>query len=427
MARMALAEANASRGTMPEEGSEGSTRTPLGIALSAAIVALAVITGALLILDTSLYPRTDDAEVFANFIGMAPLVEGPVMHLYVHDNQYVKQGQLLYEIDDRPYLYALQRAKSEQAALEGQIRNAARGIAAQQSGVEAAQAAALSAEANAIRADAAIEEAEADVRHAEALVKQTQAESEYASDNYHRLEPLLGKQYVTADQVDQARAAAAARTEAERQAESQLALSRARLAAMQAAQKQAQAAVSQSHAQVTQSSHAVEILDPLVAQREARAAAVERAQYDYDNCRVYAPFDARVTNLIISEGAYAHVGQQLFTLIDTRTWWAIANFRETQLARIRPGMRANVYVMEKANRPFRGVVDSVGYGVMPDPDILGRITQGLPDAQRTLNWVHLASRYPVRVKVLNPPPELFRVGETAVVVLRRGELPSEAR
>jgi multidrug efflux system membrane fusion protein len=420
-------DANAGRKEMAEDAGEGSTRTPLGVALSAAIVALAIVSLVALVVDTTAYPRTDDAEVFANFIGMAPLVEGPVTRLYVHDNEYVKQGQLLYEIDDRPYLYALQRAKSEQAALEGQIRNAARGIAAQQSGVEAAQAAALSAEANAIRADAAIEEAQAEVRHAEALVKQTQAEYEYANDNYHRLEPLLGKQYVTADQVDEARQAAAARGEAERQAESQLALSRARLAAMQAGQKQAQATVSQSHAQVTQSSHAVEILDPLVAQREARAAAVERAQYDYDNCRVYAPFDARVTNLIISEGAYAHVGQQLFTLIDTRTWWAIANFRETQLNRVRPGMRANVYVMEKANRPFEGVVDSVGYGVTPDPDILGRITQGLPDAQRTLNWVHLASRYPVRIKVLNPPPGLFRVGETAVVVLRRGELPAEAR
>ena len=142
------------------------------------------------------------------------------------------------------------------------------------------------------------------------------------------------------------------------------------------------------------------------------------ARYNLDNCRVYAPFDARVTNLTISEGAYAHVGQQVFTLIDARTWWAVANFREGQLQHITPGMRADVYVMSKPKCAFPGVVDSVGFGVTPDPDVVGRLEPGLPDVQRTLNWVHLASRYPVRVRVENPPPDLFRVSESAVVIIR---------
>ena len=63
---------------------------------------------------------------------------------------------------------------------------------------------------------------------------------------------------------------------------------------------------------------------------------------------------------------------------------------------------------------FPGVVDSVGFGVTPDADVFGRLDPGLPDVQRTLNWVHLASRYPVRVRVANPSPDLFRVGESAV-------------
>jgi multidrug efflux system membrane fusion protein len=174
----------------------------------------------------------------------------------------------------------------------------------------------------------------------------------------------------------------------------------------------------QSKAQHEQTENAVTTLEPLVNQRGAKASAIETARYNLNNCRVYAPFAARVTNLTISEGAYAHVGQQVFTLIDARTWWAVANFREGQLQYVAPGMRADVYVMSKPNIRFSGVVDSIGFGVTPDEDVVGRWGSSLPDVQRTLNWVHLASRYPVRVRVDNPPADLFRVSESAVVVIR---------
>ena len=82
-------------------------------------------------------------------------------------------------------------------------------------------------------------------------------------------------------------------------------------------------------------------------------------------------------------------------------------------------MSADVYVMSRPNERFTGVVESVGFGVTPDADIVGRLTQpGLPDVQRTLNWVHLASRFPVRVRIDSPTNEVFRLGESAVVVIR---------
>jgi membrane fusion protein, multidrug efflux system len=96
----------------------------------------------------------------------------------------------------------------------------------------------------------------------------------------------------------------------------------------------------------------------------------------------------------------------------------MSTLREGQLKRISPGMRAEVYVLSKPSVRFTGVVDSIGFGVTPDPDLIGRLAPGLPDLQRTLNWVHLASRYPVRVRVENPSPDLFRVGESAVVTIR---------
>jgi multidrug efflux system membrane fusion protein len=82
-------------------------------------------------------------------------------------------------------------------------------------------------------------------------------------------------------------------------------------------------------------------------------------------------------------------------------------------------MQADVYVLSKPNVHFRGVVDSVGFGVTPDADLIGHLSgPGLPDVQRTLNWVHLASRFPVRVRIESHPSDLFRLGESAVVVIR---------
>jgi len=386
--------------------------------ISVAIAVAAALLGLLALYRANHYPRTDDAEVFANFIGIAPQVDGPIVRLNVRDNQFVRKGDLLFEIDERPYQYALERALSEQAALEGQITDEQRRIAALVSAVSVSQAGIHSSQADVNRWAAAVDQARADVSNAEQGVNRAKAEWTYASNNLHRLEPLLTKQFVTVDQVDRARTSETAEAEALKQAESKLRLSQAGLQSDLAQSERSKSALDESKAYHEQAQHAVTTLDPLTNQRGARASAVETSRYNLGNCRVYAPFDALVTNLNLSEGAYAHVGQQVFTLIDARTWWAIGNFREGELQHIVPGMRADVYVLSKPSLRFTGVVDSVGFGVTPDPDVFGRLEPGLPDAQRTLNWVHLASRYPVRVRVQNPSPELFRVGESAVVTIR---------
>ena len=390
----------------------------VGGILSAVIVITALGLLAAVFSRTNHYPRTDDAEIFANFIGIAPQVEGPIIKLNVHDNQFVKPGDLLFEIDDRPYRYALESAISEKATLEGQISDEQRRIAALVSAVSVSQANIQGTEADVSRSAAAVDQARADVANAEQGVSRAQAEWNYANNNLHRIEPLLAKQFVTVDQVDRARTSEIAQSEALKQAQSQLRLAQAGLQSMLAQQERSHAMLEQSKAQHEQAQHAVTTLEPLINQRGARESAIETAQYNLNNCRIYAPFAARVTNLTISEGAYAHVGQQIFTLIDARTWWAVANFREGQLEHIRPGMKADVYVLSKPDVRFPGVVDSIGFGVTPDEDVVGRLGPGLPDVQRTLNWVHLASRYPVRVRVLNPPPDLFRVSESAVVIMR---------
>jgi membrane fusion protein, multidrug efflux system len=387
--------------------------------VSAGIVLATAITGLLVLRQVNDNPRTDDAEIFANFIGIAPVVSGPITHLYVADNEQVKAGDSLLEIDPRPYAYALNHAKSERATLVGQIDDERRLIAAKASAVDVAKASAASDEAALHRAKAAIEQAKAEVASAKAALDRAVAEQAYADNNLHRLEPLLAKQFVTVDQVDQARTASVARGQAAEQARSQLALAQASLEAANAQYLQGQANVIGSAHGVQQATHAVTTLAPYTEQLGGRQAAIDTAQYNFDNTRVTAPFDARVTNLTLSQGAYATAGQHIFTLIDTRTWWAIANFRETQLGHIHPGMKADVYVMSRPTVRYEGTVDSVGFGVTPDAELVGKLTQpGLPDVQRTLNWVHLASRFPVRVRIENPPPEIFRLGESAIVIIR---------
>ena len=395
-------------------------RKLLGKVVSVAIPAAALITGLWVINETTRYPRTDDAEVFANFIGIAPQVDGPISTLAVQDNAFIKQGGLLFEIDPRPYEYALEQARSDLNTLEGQIVDQTRTIASQASAVEAARANTDSAAANVDRAAAAVNEAQANVASAKAALDSAKAELLYTSNNLHRIEPLLARQFVTVDQVDQARTAVTARQQAVDQARSQVVLAEAQVRSATAQHEQAKAGVQQSRAQLAQSQHSVLTLEPLTAQRESKAAAIRTAEYNFNNTRVYAPFDARVTNLTISQGAYAHTGQQVFTLIDTRIWWVVANFRETQLKHINPGMHADVYVLSRPNVRYDGVVDSVGFGVQPDSSQVGTPSTGLPDVQRNLNWVHLATRFPVRVRILAPETEPFRVSESAVVVMRPG-------
>src|SRR3954466_1154806 len=81
-------------------------------------------------------------------------------------------------------------------------------------------------------------------------------------------------------------------------------------------------------------------------------------------------------------------------------------------------MPAEVYVLSEADRRLAGTVESVGFGVTPDEDVVGKLSSGLPNVQRTLNWVHLASRFPVRILISDPPEELVRMGTSSMVIVR---------
>jgi len=379
------------------------------------ILVLAIATVLMVLQRLDRQPRTDDASVRANYVQFAPEVSGRLVTLAVKDNALVCKGRLLFAIDSRQYEYALQQALADQQLLEAQITDARRRIAAENSAVDAARAGLTGSETQTKVSESSVEAALAAVERAKAAVQAAEAQKELAASNLRRIEPLLAKEYVTPEQVDESRTKA--RITARTYEEALSALQQAQATASQArfAHDESKISVTASQARLQQSVHAVEILDTLLAQRPAKAAKVSDAQLNLERCTVKAPFDGYVTNLNISEGEYAKPGVPIFTLIDNRTWYVVSNYRESELKSIRPGKHVDVYVMSQPSRRFDGIVESLGFGVAPDDT---RLNNGLPDIEHTLNWVHIAARFPVRIRVQNPDAVLFRIGETATTIVR---------
>lgn len=297
-------------------------------------------------------PLTDDASVRANVIGIAPHVSGPLIELAVVDNQFVHEGERLFVVDPRPYRAQLEQAQAGLLLVEREIE-------AQRSQIAVARS----------------------------IAEQRRVESSYADDYLRRLEPLLKRDFVTTDQVAEART----RRDA------------------------AAAALRSSRAEIERATNLLAEYGELNARRQAAQSRVDAAQLNVDYCQVSAPFDGYVTNLNISKGEYAVEGRQIFAFVDARNWYVVGNFRETFLRFVRPGMAAEIYILDYPGRRLRGEVQGTGWAVHEND---GPGTGLLPPVEPTLNWVRLAQRFPVRVRIVDPPPELpLRIGQTAAVTI----------
>jgi membrane fusion protein, multidrug efflux system len=299
-----------------------------------------------------LHPRTDDAYVRANIVDVAPQVSGTILELPLRDNQHVKAGDLLFAVDPRPYQAELQLAEAQLALANLQIEALNRAIGA-----------------------------------AKARQKAAQAEADYERQYLARLLPLEKEDYVTANKLDAVRS---------------------RLAAALASVEQQRNEVGQAEKQLGQ-------LGDVNARRAEAEARVYKARLNVGYCRVRAQFDGYVTNLNTSVGQYANAGRAVLSLVDNRAWYVIANFRETFLRHIAPGMRARVYLLGYPNHRFNGVVEGVGWALYQSN---GATVGGLANVAPTLNWVRLAQRFPVRITLENSDPRFpFRMGATAVVTI----------
>jgi membrane fusion protein, multidrug efflux system len=306
------------------------------------------------------HPRTDDAVARANVIGIAPRVAGPIIKLNVRDNQQVKNGELLFEIDPADFQLSVDRAQAALSSLDQQIE------------VAKTQDAQLKYQ----------------VKAAEAAVQQATAERDQVADTLHRLEPLLPKGFTTKEQVDETRTKLAS----------------------------AEAQVSQANEKLNQARVAVSSLATLQAQRPGAVATLGTAQLELSYTKVFAPFDGQVLGLNISEGAYAHAGVEVFSFLDSRKWYVLANFRERELKSIQPGMTAEVYLLSNPDRRFEGTVEGISPAVQSQEDNVE--IKGVPFVKRDLNWVRIAQRFPVRIEITNPDLAIFRMGTTAVTTIK---------
>nr|WP_246455917.1 efflux RND transporter periplasmic adaptor subunit [Ruficoccus amylovorans] len=331
----------------------------LGRLLSAVIVVGALVLAFYLLEHSEHYPRTDDAYVQARYITVAPQVPGRIVELPARDGLAVSPGELLVQIDPSSYQLAVDEALAQIAALEAQLGEAERQRGASEELVETARAATLAA-----------------------IAQQTLAQS-----TYERMTPLAEQGFVTRERYDTATTA----------------------------WEQANAGVLMARSNELAAELAVPSLDALRAEIKAARIRLAMAELELERTQIKAPFPGRVVNCDIAPGMMTMPGEPLFTLVDTSEWFVMANYREGDLKRIRLGATARVRLLTMQDKVFTGTVVSIGHGVQTqDAFDFGP----LPFVRSQLDWVRLAQRFPVRIRIDQPEPqEAFRIGASAIVTI----------
>jgi len=386
--------------------SDPGVRRIIGRLLGIGIVGGAALAVIVALLQWEIRPQTDDATVRANFVGIAPQVNGHIVELHVRDNQQVQESELLFVIDPRPYEIALERARATLALTRKEVDGLKNGAATAVAGVSKAEAQ-LDASA------AEITRREMDPVAADAEIARLHAQFQHAEEHLKRLEPLLPQQFVTTDRVEEARTQRDAALAALNEAQARKRAAVAALVSTRAQHVATEAALQQARSEQSRAEDAIGQIEGLNARIAAAEAAVHAAELDLSYCRVRAPFTGLVVNMNISTGAFARAGVEVFTLVDTRTWYVVANFRETQLRHIPAGAPVDLYLQSQPGKHFRGSVVGLGWAVLPEN---GTSVMGLPRVERSLDWIRLAARFPVRIQVENPD-DSFRIGASAVATV----------
>ena len=336
--------------------------TSRGGLIALAATAVAIVIALLVASWVRGHPSSSDASIDADVVHVAAAVGGRVIEIRIRENSSVHRGDLLFQIDPLPYQLVVAQAQADLAVAEAQLDSRRKYVSTQRSNASIARDQARNAQAN----------------------------YELATRTAERLRPLTAKGYVPNQQLDQADVNA-------RDAATRL----------QQAQQEQLAAV--------QVIDTVQAAESLVA---ARQAALGLAKRNLEDATVRATHDGLVVGLTVSTGEFVAPGQSLFTLINTEEWFASANLRETDLAAVRSGDCVTVYSMIDRRLPIRGIVDSIGWGVLDQDRI--NLPRSVPYVERSLNWVRVAQRFPVRIRLENPPPRVMRLGASAVIEVKHG-------
>jgi membrane fusion protein (multidrug efflux system) len=359
---------------------------------------------------------TDDAQVDCHITAVAPQVPGYVVKVNVDDNVPVKQGDVLVQIDPREYVAQVHQAAGELAFAEAAASSAGLQIGLTRDttmqGTAGASAQAESDAAGYQRSQTQLEQtATANLLQAKANVAAKNATNERARADLQRYTPLLGTGDVSKFQYDAVVAAAEV-------AKSELEAAQQQLTAAQQAVDIAKASAGSAKAQLARAQSQLleakareqEIPISKAAQASALAnvekarAALEQAQLNLSYATIIAPISGQVTQRTVNLGQYVTPGQLLLTLVPLQDVYVTANFKETQLASVRPGQRARIYV-DTYGKAVDGIVDSIA-GAAGSRQAL------LPPQNATGNFIKVVQRIPVKilVKPSNDPQIVLRPG-----------------
>jgi membrane fusion protein (multidrug efflux system) len=331
------------------------------------------------------YESTDDAEVDGHLMPLSARISGYVSKVNVDDNQAVKAGTVLAEIDPKDYEVAVAKA---QADLDDAIANAqSLNITVPITNVNTTSQLS-SSQADIVNADAGISAAQQQYDAAEAQLTEAEANDVKAQNDLVRYKQLVDKQEVSQQTYDQALAAAksSASTVTAARASASAALQAVSQAKAKLAQADANLRASQTGPQQVASSRArARSAEAQVMQKQA---ALEQAQLNLGYTKIFAPVDGVVMKNA-EVGMNVQPGQQLFSIVPLNDVWVTANFKETQLKYMRPGQKAEIKV-DANGRTYKGHVDSIA-------GTSGARTSLLPPENATGNYVKVVQRVPVKI------------------------------
>jgi membrane fusion protein (multidrug efflux system) len=337
---------------------------------------------------------TDDAQIEADVVPVSVRVSGLVKHLAVQDNQHVKKGDLLLELDDADYAA---RADQAQAELETAAAQAAAADATVQVQSAGARGGFTSARAGVSGSSAMLQTAEAGLAKA-------QADEHKAALDLQRSKDLFAAKVVPQSKLDDDQAAYEVARAALLQAQASLAAARSRIG-------EAQGRLSQS-SPVAAAVASAEANARLAHAREKSAeAALQLAKLQLSYTKLYATEDGQVTRLTAREGQLVQPGQPLAALVPDKTY-LVANFKETQIGGMKPGDPVEIEVDAYAGKKLEGKVESLAGGT-------GARFSLLPPDNASGNFVKVVQRVPVRIAWVNPPADVaLRPGLSADVTVR---------
>jgi membrane fusion protein (multidrug efflux system) len=365
---------------------------------------------------------TDDAQIDGHIVPLAARVQGTVQTVHVKDNQLVKAGDVLVELDPRDFQLAAARAEAELADARAAADEAASGVpvaqAASTGHLSGARAGVQEATAAIDAARAAVNAAVARRAAAEARLKVAESANRKAAADLARFEPLIKKEEISRAQYDAAVSAAdsaqasvasahAAVAEAENdaaRAQSQVAQAQAGLTGAEASASAAAAAPSQIAASRAHASGAD-------ARVQRAQAALEQAKLNLEYTRVKAARGGLVSRRTVEPGQIVQAGQPLLAIVPLDDVWVTANFKETQLEQMRPGQEVRVAV-DAYDHAFAGRLDSIAAAT-------GARFSLLPPENASGNFVKVVQRVPVKI-VLDPgqdPEQRLRPGMSVHVTV----------